>query len=134
MTNVALLEEASGRGLMIRTTGENLMVQPASLCPEEFAEALRQNKPQLLALLRHDFLFVHSAALNETVYFAADQQAHAALVAAGAEPGCIYTRDELRELVELNRREPVTAGELLRIHSAKRLFNGRIVDGQVRST
>ncbi len=134
MTNVALLDQAIGHGLMIRTTGESLIVQPASRCPPEFAEALRQHKRQLLALLRHDFLFVHSAALNETVYFAADQQAHAALVAAGAEPGCIYTRNELRELVELNRREPITAGELLRLHGAKRIFNGRIADGQARSS
>ena len=51
MTNVALLNEASTRGLMIRTAGDNLTVQPASRCPAEFAQALRQQKPQLLALL-----------------------------------------------------------------------------------
>jgi len=76
---------------------------------------------------------VRSVVLNDIVYFAANEKTKSALVAAGAEPGCIYTRDELRGLVELNRREPLTADELLRIHKAKKIFNGRITDGQVRS-
>lgn len=134
MTNLRILNFARDHGLSIRSTGENLLVQPAARCPTNFAETLRQHKPQLLALLRHEFLIVRSAVLNETLYFAAEEDTKAVLVAAGAEPACIYTRDELRELVALNRREPVSADELLRIHTAKRLFNGRIADGQVRST
>jgi hypothetical protein len=95
-------------------------------CPVDLRLHIRQHKSQLLALLHHDFLVVRSAVLNETVFFAADQRARTALIAAGAQPGCIYTHQELRELVKLHRREPISADLLLRIHNAKREFSGRI--------
>jgi hypothetical protein len=38
----------------------------------------------------------------------------------------IYTRDELRTLVEQHRQHPFTVAELLRLHQAKRMFGGRI--------
>jgi hypothetical protein len=113
MTNVALLAEATGRGLRLAATGENLTVQPASRCPTEFAATLRKHKPSLLALLRLRFLMVRSVLLNEIIFFAADEATKTALVNAGAEPGCIYTREELRLLVEQHRQEPITAAELL---------------------
>jgi len=118
-------------GGRLEPAGEHLRTLLPRECPDGLRNHIRQNKPQLLRLLQQEFLIVHSGALNQTVFFAADDHARAALVAAGAERGCIYTCDELRELVELNRHEPITADELLRIHTAKRLFNGRIADGQV---
>ena len=99
-------------------------------CPDEVRAGLRRHKPQLLVLLRHRFLVVCSAVLNETVYFAANEQTKATLAAAGAEPGCIYTREELRELVELNERKPISVADLLRIHETKRIFQGRIAATQ----
>ena len=51
-----------------------------------------------------------------------------ALAEADATPGNIYTRDELRVLVKANRCAPFTAVELLRIHDAKQLFNGRLTE------
>jgi hypothetical protein len=132
MTKVSLIEQAMERGLTIGTAGESLVVQPGSRCPAEFAATLRKHKPELLALLRHEFLIVRSAVLNETVYFAANEQTRTALVAAGSEPGCIYTRGELGELAELNRRRPLTAADLLRIHETKRIFHGRIRGEPVR--
>jgi hypothetical protein len=128
MTNVALLDEATGRGLRLAVAGENLRVQPASRCPAEFAETLRQHKPSLLALLRLRFLMVRSAVLNETVFFADDEATKTALVNAGAEGGCIYTRKELQLLVERHRRDPITPADLLRLHRAKRLLNARTVE------
>lgn len=95
-------------------------------CPTEVRAEIRQHKPQLLSLLRHKFLIVHSAVLGETVYFAEDEKARQALIGAGAEPCCIYTRDELCELVDQHRRAPFTVDELLLLHAAKRIFNGRI--------
>jgi hypothetical protein len=70
---------------------------------------------------------VYSEALEETIFFCEDEVTKAALVEAGAEPGCIYTREELRALIEQHRRDPITAAELLHIHGARRGFNARIV-------
>ena len=71
---------------------------------------------------------VRSAVLNETVFFAADEATKTALVHARAEPGCIYTREKLRLLVEQHREERITAAELLKIHATKRTFNARIAE------
>jgi hypothetical protein len=128
MTNVALLDEANGRGVKLAVAGENLTVQPASRCPGEFAATLREHKASLLALFRLRFLMVRSAVLNETVFFAADEATKTELVNAGAEPSCIYTCDELSLLIEQHRREPITAAELLQIHRARRAFNARIAN------
>jgi hypothetical protein len=126
MTNVALLNEATGRGLRLALAGENLAVHPASRCPTEFAATLWEHKTSLLALLRLRFLMVHSVVLNEIVFFADGEATKTALANFGAEPGCIYTRDELRFLVEQHRRKPITAAELLQIHRARRTFKARI--------
>jgi hypothetical protein len=95
-------------------------------CPAELKNGIRQHKPELLALLQSEFLIIRSAALNETIFFAADEETKRALVDAGAEPGCVYTREELRLLIDQPRHEPITAAELLRLHTAKRIFNRRI--------
>ena len=71
---------------------------------------------------------VHSEALGETIFFARDEDTRTALAEADATPGNIYTRDELRVLVKANRCAPFTAVELLRIHDAKQLFNGRLTE------
>ena len=126
MTNVALLNEASGRGLRLAAAGEKLAVKPASHCPAEFAAILREHNTSMLALLRLRFLMVHSLRLNEIVFFADDEATKTALANSGAEPCCIYTLEELRLLIEQHRRKPITAAELLQIHRARRIFNARI--------
>ncbi len=80
-------------GGRLEPAGEHLRTLLPRECPGDLRTHIRQNKPQLLCLLRHEFLIVHSNALRETVFFAVDEQAKEALIAAGAEPGCIYTRD-----------------------------------------
>jgi len=50
----------------------------------------------------------------------------AALIEAGADECSIYTRDELRVLVEQNRVAPLSAAELRKVHEIKRAFSGRI--------
>ena len=69
---------------------------------------------------------VFSEMSQETIFFCEDEVTKAALVEAGAEEGCICTREELRALIEQHRREPITAAELLHIHGARRAFNGRL--------
>src|SRR5947207_13584454 len=103
MTDLALLDEATGRGLRLAAAGKNLTVHPASRCSAEFATALRQHKPSLVALLQLRFVIVRSAVLNETVFFAADEATKTALVSAGAERWSVYTSEELRLLVEQHR-------------------------------
>jgi len=52
MTVLQLVHEAAQRGLTLKAAGsDRLAVIPARLCPPEFAEILREHKPELLSLL-----------------------------------------------------------------------------------
>jgi hypothetical protein len=103
-----------------------LTFQPANRCPMEFAITLQAHKPQLLDLLRLPFCMVHSEVLEETIFFCEDEDTKAALVEAGADEWSIYTRDELRILVDHNRTTPFLPGELTKLHEIKKTFGGRI--------
>src|SRR4030095_150124 len=80
----------------------------------------------LLALLKLPFVMVDSKILGETILFCEDEDTKAALVEAGAEPGSISTRAEVRTLCVQNRVAPLTAAELRKVHEIKRTFDGRI--------
>jgi len=69
---------------------------------------------------------VYSEALQDTIFFCEDEATEAALVEAGADEWSIYTKKELRLLIEQHRRKPITAAELLQFHRAKRTFCVRI--------
>jgi hypothetical protein len=45
-----------------------------------------------------------------------------------AQRCCVYALSELRSLIEHHRQTPLSVDELLRIHHARRLFNGRIAE------
>jgi hypothetical protein len=52
MTALELFHEAARRGLTLKPAGlDRLAVTPARLCPPEFANILREHKPELLSLL-----------------------------------------------------------------------------------
>lgn len=51
MTAKELYHEAIMLGLRLLPDGDALLVIPAKACPPEFANVLRQHKPQLLAFL-----------------------------------------------------------------------------------
>jgi hypothetical protein len=126
-TTIEVLQKAAEFGLKLSfEPPDTLTFQPANRCPVEFAITLQAHKPQLLALLRLPFVMVYSKALEETIFLCEDEATRAALVKAGAEAFSIYTRDELRILVEHNRAKPFVPDELLRLHQAKRTFNSRI--------
>jgi hypothetical protein len=91
---------------------ETLTVEPARRRPPDFAETLKEHKWYLLVLLRLPSVIAYSKALKQTVFFADDEDTKAVPVEAGADPGSVYTRQELRALVE-----------------AKRLFNAELVNG-----
>jgi hypothetical protein len=69
---------------------------------------------------------VDSRALNETIFFCADEQTKAALVEAGADAWSIYTKAELRVLVEQNRIAPISDAELRKVHEIKKTFHGKV--------
>ena len=126
MTPIKVFQEAVERGLRLGVEPcDTLTVQPAERCPPDFADKLRAHKRHLLVLLRLPFVMVYFRSLLETFFFAEDEDTRAALVEAGAEPASVYTRSELRMLVERHRRVPITVAELLRVHEAKRMFNAR---------
>ena len=106
--------------------GNKLTVQPIEACPHDFVETLRESKPWLLVMLQWPFVMVHSKALEETIFFCANDNTREWLIDAGADPFSIYTRDELRALCEANRVAPFTPAELRKAHEIKRTFNGRI--------
>jgi hypothetical protein len=85
---------------------------------------IRQHKPALLDLMRLTFLVVRSGALDSIVFFVPDDPTKEALVSAGARPGSVYTRSELEKLV----RQRVTPEDLVRIHAAKQIFNGKVTN------
>jgi hypothetical protein len=105
---------------------DTLTVEPASKCPPEFADALRVHKWHLLAMLSWPFCMVYSKALDETIFFAEDEATKAALIEAGADQWSIYTRDELKILLEQNRVAPFSDDELRKLCEIKRTFNVRI--------
>jgi hypothetical protein len=124
---ITLLRQAADCGLKLSFESPNtLTVEPARLCPAEFAATLRAHKPALLALLKLPFVMVYSKALQETVFFCEDEDTKGTLVEAGADSWSIYTRDELQTLCVQNRVAPLTAAELRKVHEIKRAFDGRI--------
>ena len=126
MTARDLLVKAAQQGLTISARGDRLAVRPNRLLTPNFANLLRAHKPELLALLRLHFVIVESEALGATIFFAENEETRAVLVEAGAEPASVYTRDELRVLVEQHRKQPFTVADLLRLHEARRMFGARI--------
>jgi hypothetical protein len=97
-------------------------------CPEYFVDVMSYHKPHLLALLQLPFVMARSGTLKETIFFCRDDDTRNCLIEAGAPPCCVYRLAELRTLLECHREAPLSVDELLRIHRARRLFNGTIAE------
>jgi hypothetical protein len=125
---VPLLMQAE-LGLKIEVKdSKTLTAEPAERLTSEFADALRVHKSYLLVLLSLPFVMVHSQTLEETIFFAEDENTKATLIEAGVEEWSIYTRDELRILCEQNRIAPLTQAELAKLYEIKRTFWGTITE------
>jgi hypothetical protein len=126
-TPIEVFAEAIERGLKLTLQPPfSLVVEPAARCPDDFADTLSQHKPRLLALLKLPFVVVRSQALGETVFFCEDEQTKGVLIESGASEWSIYTRAELKSLIEQNRIAPFTANELCKLHEIKKMFKARI--------
>lgn len=80
------------------------------------AEATKINA----ALQESGLALIDSETLGEYVYFAKDTAA----ARKAKRQAVVYTLDELRQLASIDR------AELKRIHMAKKLFSGTVVDGE----
>jgi hypothetical protein len=126
-TPITILQKAADLGLQLGLKPpDKLTVESEKSWPRDFAETLRDYKPQLLSLLRLPFCMVYSEVLEENIFFCEDKDTKAALVEAGADPWSIYTKDELRILMAQNRIAPLSAAELRKLHEIKLAFNGTI--------
>jgi hypothetical protein len=120
MTPIQVLQKACDISLKLGfEPPDTLTVEPARLCPAEFAEVLKAHKPALLTLLKLQFVMVFSQILDETILFCEDEDTKGALVEGGADPWSIYTRAELQTLCVQNRVAPLTAAELRKVHEIK---------------
>ena len=126
-TSISLFQQAADCGLRLGfEPPDTLTVEPARLCPPEFASVLKAHKAALLALLQLPFVIVFSQILSETIFFCEDEDTKAVLVQAGASEWSIYIKAELRTLIEQNRVTPLSDTELRKVHEIKRTFCGRI--------
>jgi hypothetical protein len=105
MTPIQALQKAADLGLKLGSRfGDTLTFTPARRCPKDFAETLRAHKPYLLVMLSMGgWLMTYSGALNQTVFFCEDDCTKAMLVEAGADEASVYTKAELKPLVEAKR-------------------------------
>jgi hypothetical protein len=134
-TPIEVLMEAARLGLKLGTRpGDKLTFEPAERCPPDFVETLRAHKWHLLSMLSWPFVMVDSKAVGELLFFCKDEATKAALVEAGAEEWRIYTREELRILVEQNRIKPFTDAELQKLHEIKRSLGAQIVPEKLGDT
>ena len=126
-TAISILQKAADLGLKLGLKQPGILtVKSEESWPRDFADTLRDYKPRLIALLRLRFVMLYSQALEDTIFFCEDERTKSALVEAGADPWSIYTKAELRILVEQNRIKPFTSDELKKVHEIKRTFHGRI--------
>jgi len=121
-TPVEVLLTVGRIGGRLGVLGDKLRVLLPNDCTSELKDAIRLHKPALLDLLQLTFLIVRSDLLNSIVFFVPDDSTKESLVSAGAEPGSIYTKEELRSLVE----SQITAEELRLFHAGKLGFNGKV--------
>ena len=102
LTPIEVFCQATQRGLQLSfEPPDTLIVNPASGCSKDFADTLTQHKWRLFTLLQLPFVTVYSKALEETVFFAQDEDTKAALVEVGAQESSIYTRAELTRRSEI---------------------------------
>ncbi|HOX02654.1 MAG TPA: hypothetical protein PKW32_09830 [Verrucomicrobiota bacterium] len=114
------------RGKLVAGGSDRLtMWLPRDVDPQLKAE-IRANKAALIEVLKLPAKIVRSDTLGIIVFWAADEPTKEALIQYGADPAAVYTTAEITVLV----KNHVTPDQLVRIHTARDLFHGRIVDSK----
>jgi hypothetical protein len=124
-TAISILIEAHEHGQRLEVHGDKLRVTPADRCTKEFADTLRAHKQALLALLALPCVMVESKAIDELLFFCADESTKRALIDASADEWAMYTKAELKILVEQNRVAPFSLEELAKLHEIKKTFKSK---------
>ena len=132
MTAFDVLSESHQRGVTVwaKDNGK-LGFKPERLCSPELREKLSAHKPQLLALLQTKgitWIEVFSERIDETIFFCEDDDTRGALIKAGASAWSIYTKAEIRQLVQQNRIAPLSSAELRKVHEIHKIFHARITE------
>ena len=122
-----VLSQARKRGLTLTTNGDRFEVSPVYDCLRDFVHTLQEYKPALVLLLGskgRTWIDFYSERVGQTVFFCRDEDSKAALVEASASEWSIYTKAELRTLIEQNRVAPFSDAELRKVHEIKRSSTG----------
>jgi hypothetical protein len=128
-TLIFVLQKAADLGLQLSVKApDTLNIEASRPWPKEFADVLKLHKSKLIALLRLPFVMVRSSTLgDEPLFFCADESTkNLLMLLTGAEPWSIYTKAELKILVEQNRVAPLSLEELARLHALKKTFRATI--------
>jgi len=121
--------EAIDAGLWLRREeGDILRAGPEALLSERMKRELIRRKYHIMGLLVMRFLIVYSKTLEATIFFAEDELVRNILIEAGAEPGSIYSLNEVAALSKANLQSVISAKELCVLHQAKETFNGRFTE------
>ena len=87
-TTIEVFQKAAELGLKLGfEPSDTMTVEPARLCPPDFASVLKAHKPALLTLLHLPFVLVFSQILGETILFCEDEDTKAALVELAHQSG-----------------------------------------------
>lgn len=101
---------------------DRLRMQLPADCPADLKASIRDSKPELMELLRLNFMVVQSDAVNAMLFWTPDEATKECLAAAGAALDSIYTTAELDRLVHAR----ISSEELVTIHGARKRFSGRL--------
>ena len=132
MNTLDLLAELKRLNVKVTINGDKLRLEaPAGVLTPEMKEAIRQQKPALIALLEAEearrllevqgWVVVYSKAIGEAVLWCRDEKVIIPTRWRGA------VRYTLRELQTLTNNPDLTAEGLKRIHKAKKEFDGKIL-------
>jgi len=120
-TFLAVLETG---GRFAPADGDKLRVMLPADCSADLKDAIRAHKDGLLALLAGPpFIVVRSDVTQpDLLLWVATDRDRDFLISLGAPAGAVYTRDELRAIVNRNP----DADTMTLLHRTKRTFGGRV--------
>ncbi len=132
MTPLDLLAELERRNVKLTLAGDKLRLDaPAGVLTPELKDAVRRQKPALIALLEareakrlletQGWVAIYSKTLGETVLWCRDEKV---IIPTRWRGAVKYT---LQELQTLTSNPSLNAEGLKRIHKAKKEFDGKIL-------